>query len=87
MLHFPGDLAGTLGLNYSIPSNSCLWRKFTLGKNGLQVMVDRIHPDLEQVRHQFLREPDGFFLHAHLQPRASVLRLVKKKFAARRGCG
>jgi hypothetical protein len=77
MLELASDPPGTLHLNYSIPSNSCPRVQLALGKDRLQVMVDRAYADLEELGHQLLREPDGLALEPALDARSPVLGLVE----------
>ena len=61
-------------------SNNCLRAQFPFSKNGLQVVIHRVHADLEQLGEESLRQPNRFVLKPALDPRAAILRLVEDDF-------
>jgi hypothetical protein len=84
-----GNLAISLGLNYSEFPNSSRRVEFTILENALQVLIDGRHRDLEQSRDQPLWKPDRFMRQSHFDPRLAVFSLVKDELAGivRRRCG
>jgi len=77
VLNFAGDLTFALGSNYSIFSNSCCLLQLSVGVNLFQMVVYGVDADLEQFRHQLLRQPDHLVLEAALDPGAAVFGLVE----------
>ncbi len=45
------------------------------------MLTDGAHVFLKKLRHEFLRQPNGFVLKSHLQPNAAIGGLVKEEFA------
>ena len=60
------DLACALRLNYSEFPNSCLFRKFTVGVDFFDMLIDSRQADIIQHCHHLLRQPDILVLVAHL---------------------
>ena len=61
-IYLPGDIAPTFGLNYSEIPNSCLTNQLTGFVDIFQVFIDGWHTDGKKLRHELLRQPDGFIL-------------------------
>lgn len=77
MVHEPFDRPGTLGLNYPVFPDSCLGRQVALGKDVLDVLVDRPDVFLEELGDVPLRQPQRLVLDPQLEPGRAVRRGVK----------
>ena len=84
VLDLAGDLARALGSNYPEFPDSCLPAQFALLEDVHQVLVDRPHVLLEQLRHERLRQPDRLVLEPALDARPAVLGLVEDDAGLRR---
>ena len=84
MLDLTGNLPHSLGLNYSIASNSCPGLQFSFGVNLFQMMIHRIHTNLKQIGHQLLRQPNAFVFEPALNARLPVLGLVEDEAGCRK---
>ena len=72
MLHLSGYSARALGLNYPEIPDSCGFVEFSRVENVVQVLVYSSDVYIEELRHEFLGEPDGSFFVAHFNPSGFV---------------
>jgi hypothetical protein len=77
VLHLAGHLARALQTNCPEFPESCLPAQFALLEDVDQVLVDRPHILLEQLRNECLRQPDRLVFEPALESRAPILRLVE----------
>jgi len=76
--------AGVVGGSYPEIPDSCGLLKLAFAEDVLDVLINRPHILLEQLGHQFLRQPDGLAFHADLDMRLAILRLVDEELTGTR---
>ena len=72
VVHEPLDHPRALGPNYPVFPDSCVGRQFAVGKDVLEMLVDRPDVLLEQFSNLTLRQPKRLVVDPQLEPRRAV---------------